>query len=286
MAEAAEAIATAKEVAAKATTELSAQEASDAEQAAKDTVAKEDAKEDSVATAAAAEAATRAATAAAAASCKAAYDSVDDLLDLAGLEAAPVCGDGNCGYYACLEARFEGALAHCRRNARMTSPTTSDYQIQQNLRRRSVEWLSGPEQASLLKNEKISSAQVEDQLNGRQHRDAPMGTYANGPALRAMAAVEQVHLVVVTTFTGPSAGRGFKGHGRVVKGHPTDRVAVYPPNDGRRLARIKSWANDVVPVILRAATGVARQGLTIGATCHPSATTCVCLFVCMCNACL
>ena len=86
-----------------------------------------------------------------------------------------------------------------------------------------------------------------------------MGTYANGPALRAMAAVEQVHLVVVTTFTGPSVGRGFKGHGRAVKGCPTDRVAVYPPKDDS-MARIKSWANDVVPVLLRAAAGVCAHG--------------------------
>lgn len=64
--------------------------------------------------------------------------------------------------------------------------------------------------------------------------------------------------MVVTTFTGPSVGRGFKGHGRAVKGCPTDRVAVYPPKDDS-MARIKSWANDVVPVLLRAAAGVAES---------------------------
>ena len=261
-AEAAEVIATAKEEAARTATELVAQEASEAEQAAKEAA---DAQEETAATTTAAvEAATARATAAAAAAraaayAKASYDSVDDMLDLAGLEAAPVFGDGNCGYYACLEAGAEGALTHCRRNARTISPSASDYQVQQDLRRRSVEWLSAKEQATLLKKEKFSSAEVKEQLKGRQHRDGPMGTYANGPALRAMAAVEQVHLVVVTTFTGPSVGRGFKGHGRAVKGCPTDRVAVYPPKDDS-MARIKSWANDVVPVLLRAAAGVCAHG--------------------------
>ena len=95
-----------------------------------------------------------------------------------------------------------------------------------------------------------------EQRKGKQRRGGPMGVYANGAALRAMAAVEQVHLVVISTFTGPSAGKGFKGHGRVIKGRPFDRVAVYPPNDGRPLRRFKSWANDIVPVLLRPATGV------------------------------
>ena len=89
-----------------------------------------------------------------------------------------------------------------------------------------------------------------EQRKGKQRRGGPMGVYANGAALRAMAAVEQVHLVVISTFTGPSAGKGFKGHGRVIKGRPFDRVAVYPPNDGRPLRRFKSWANDIVPVLL------------------------------------
>ena len=57
-----------------------------------------------------------------------------------------------------------------------------------------------------------------EQRKGKQRRGGPMGVYANGAALRAMAAVEQVHLVVISTFTGPSAGKGFKGHGRVIKG--------------------------------------------------------------------
>ena len=94
------------------------------------------------------------------------------MLELAGLEEAPVCGDGNCGYYACLEARAEGSLTHCRRNARTTSPSASDYQVQQDLRRRCVEWLSAKEQASMLKTEKFLLAQVQDQINGRQHHQA------------------------------------------------------------------------------------------------------------------
>ena len=113
-----------------------------------------------------------------------------------------------------------------------------------------------PEQARMLQTEEYDAEAVQEQRKGKQRRGGPMGVYANGAALRAMAAVEQVHLVVISTFTGPSAGKGFKGHGRVIKGRPFDRVAVYPPNDGRPLRRFKSWANDIVPVLLRPATGV------------------------------
>ena len=98
------------------------------------------------------------------------------------------------------------------------------------------------------------------QLNGKQHLHDMMGECADGLALRAMAAVEGVHLVVVSTFTGPSAGKGFRGHGRVVKGHPFDRVPVYPPNDGTPLRRFKSWAHDIVPVLLRRTAGVLMPG--------------------------
>ena len=85
-----------------------------------------------------------------------------------------------------------------------------------------------------------------------------MGVYANGAALRsrhggggAGAPRCDQHL-----HWSECAGKGFKGHGRVIKGRPFDRVAVYPPNDGRPLRRFQSWANDIVPVLLRRATGV------------------------------
>ena len=114
----------------------------------------------------------------------------------------------------------------------------------------------------MLELEKYAAAAINEQRRGKQQRGGPMGVYANGAALRAMAAVEQVHLVVVSTFTGPSASKKvnkFKGHGCVRKGCPLDRVAVYPPNEGKPLRRIKSWANDIVPVLLRRAVGVAAR---------------------------
>jgi len=191
---------------------------------------------------------------------KSAYDSIEDMLSLVDLEAARVCGDGNCGYYACLASGSDVALTHCRRNARLIGPSAADYQAQQDLRRRSVAWLLSPAQAHMLTIEKEDVASVKKQLNGKQHLHDRMGEYADGPALRAMAAVEHVHLVVISTFTGPSAGKGFNGHGRVRKGCPFDRVPVYPPNDGTPLRRFKSWAHDIVPVLLRRKAGVLLPG--------------------------
>ena len=257
-AEAAEALAAAKEAAARALSEQAAHEAAEAELAAK---AAAEALASSEASAAAAKAIAAAETAAkaartAAAVVTASYASVDEMLSLADLEEAPVCGDGNCGYYACLASGSESVLSHCLRSAPVLAPSREDYEAQQSLRERCVAWLLAPEQAALLRTEKYDAAAVEKQRKGKRQRGGPMGVYANGAALRAMAAVEKVHLVVISTFTGPSGGKGFKGHGRVVKGRPFDRVVVYPPNDGKPLRRFKSWANDVVPVLLRRATGV------------------------------
>ena len=79
-----------------------------------------------------------------------------------------------------------------------------------------------------------------------------MGVYADSAALRAMAAVQQVHLVVVTTNLGPSIG-----HAR--RGMPYDSVNIYPPSTDTALVRQRSWAHDVVPVLLRCAEKKAKR---------------------------
>ena len=87
---------------------------------------------------------------------------------------------------------------------------------------------------------KRDSASIKSQLN--------VAVYADSAALRAMAAVENVHLVVITTNTGPNV-RGLH------RGKPFDAVSVYPPCTETALVRQRSWAHHVVPVILRRAAG-------------------------------
>ena len=68
-----------------------------------------------------------------------------------------------------------------------------------------------------------------------------------------MAVVANVHLVVITSNDGP------KPPPPAVRGQPYDRVAVYVPSAGTGLVRYQSWANDIVPVLLRAARGELRR---------------------------
>ena len=79
-----------------------------------------------------------------------------------------------------------------------------------------------------------------------------MGTYADSAALRAMAAVEKVHLVVITTNTAGTIGRAQRGK-------PFDAVHVYSPTTETQLYRQRSWAHDVVPALLRRAAGNAKR---------------------------
>ena len=104
---------------------------------------------------------------------------------------------------------------------------------------------------------------IQKQRDGRNSARGAMGVYANVAALRAMAAVEQVHLVVVTTNSGPTVcnPEQLAKHpqlGKPSPNQPPDRVAVYPPS-GKYIVHFKSWANDVVPVLLRHASGSAKR---------------------------
>ena len=75
-----------------------------------------------------------------------------------------------------------------------------------------------------------------------------MGTYAGEPALRAMATMEEVTLVVINSKSGPRV----PGH---EKNRPKDQVHIYwPERAGAGLLKVvkaKSWACDVVPTLLK-----------------------------------
>ena len=85
-----------------------------------------------------------------------------------------------------------------------TTPTAADYGAQQALRDRCVGWLLLPAQKQMLDLQGIDRELVAKQRKGKVSAKGPVGVYPNGAALRAMAAVDGVHLVVVTTHTGPS----------------------------------------------------------------------------------
>eukprot|EP00966_Prymnesium_polylepis_P296743 6855534-Prymnesium_polylepis.1 len=131
------------------------------------------------------------------------------MLSLANLEVLPVVGDGNCGYYACLAAA--GKIEHCER-ARMGTPPAADFKAQQELRDRCHTWLSTTSAGASLCNYQLqrdkeqnvqdsgwTSEAIADIKRGKARAGDRMGSYAGTQALRAMAVVENVHLVVITT---------------------------------------------------------------------------------------
>ena len=74
----------------------------------------------------------------------------------------------------------------------------------------------------------------------------------------AMAVLGQVHLVVVDSKSGPNVPKDERHR-------PPDRVTVYLP-DARpsKLLKMQSWANDVVPVLLRKQAGCPLEGHLAG----------------------
>ena len=174
------------------------------------------------------------------------------MLSLAHLTRLPVMGDGNCGFYSVLAATDR--IDHCRRT-RLGTPSDSDYARQQLLRDNCYEWLTGVGKAvSAFQFEadkhavtsSWSPTMLKKLKDGKERAYDPMGYYANEPALRAMAALENVHLVVIDTQSGP--GRHIRPQDR---GHPFDKVHVYMPGatDAARLCNMRSWANDIVPAL-------------------------------------
>jgi len=183
------------------------------------------------------------------------YTSLEEMLQLANLGKVCVEGDGNCGFYA-LHLASGGSLDHCSMDRSAGAPTIGDYAAQQVVRAKSHSWLTGPGEALVASQLKADleqrvtppsrwqSDQIEKILQGKQRCGARMGEYCADPALRAMAAALNVHLVVVDSKCGPGVRK--EEHGK-----PPDRVAVYYPGESTRLKRFRSWANDVAPVLVR-----------------------------------
>ena len=74
-----------------------------------------------------------------------------------------------------------------------------------------------------------------------------MGSYCNSACMRAAAAMQSLHLVVIDSKRGVS----LKNSPQYQK--PRDRVTVYLPGDHKsKLQKGASWTNDIVQVLLRA----------------------------------
>ena len=191
------------------------------------------------------------------------FESLKEMLSLAGREVVPVAGDGNCGFYAFLGC--EDAIEHCR--GRTRAPTARDYAAQQNLRKECVKWLQDRPQltawhagmdavSNSRRQSSWSDAAIKNLEGGKQSTSDSMGVYANEAALRAMAGLRKEPLVVVDSRAGPSLSRQ-------VRNRPPDQVAVYEthagPEDKRRwfasVMKWMSWANDIAPVLQRRLEG-------------------------------
>ena len=204
------------------------------------------------------------------------YGSLEQMLGLVGLRVLKVCGDGNCGYYSCLTSCNRKALDHPTSGR---NPTIRDYEKQAKLRVACVDWLLKPDQLPfckkecgfLVKHETVIHECTEDfcmngkcylsgmevsraceplqrddnaikrHLKGKCSPHGPMGVYANGALLRAMAATKQVYLVCIDTSS------------------LCDLCTVYPPGhapgEGTKATVRWSWAEEIVPKVMRQRSG-------------------------------
>ena len=130
-------------------------------------------------------------------------------------------------------------IEHSKR-ARLGAPTAADYQAQQQLREKCVKWLQNEGSAvtayqfvsdKSLPTSSWSPTRIESLRLGKNSADPsePMGTYANEPALRAMAATSWQNLVVINS----RAGSNMPNNDKAFKGQPPDKVTVYPPGHRR-----------------------------------------------------
>ena len=77
------------------------------------------------------------------------------------------------------------------------------------------------------------TSSIKRHLQGRSSPRGPLGVYACNALLRAMAAVKNVHLVVIDK--------------RLLQ----DKCSVYPPGVSTKTQVSLSWAEEVVPKLLR-----------------------------------
>ena len=133
-------------------------------------------------------------------------------------------------------------------------PTFRDYEKQSKLRRECVSWLLKPEQlpfceveGGILVRQQLGGGQVvpferddssiKQHLQGRMSAHRPLGVYARDALLRAMAAVKQVHLVSIDTS------------------QLEDACTVYVPGTSTKICLKLSWAEELVPKLLRQQRG-------------------------------
>jgi hypothetical protein len=185
------------------------------------------------------------------------YLSIEDMLALAHFQWFDVEGDGNCGYYAFVASGNCDSIQHCmlRMQGRRAAPTATDYARQQALRNSCVDWWLKPERAGILKKERSENnwavnfciskkvgnelvyPHIEKHRLGRNKAMDGMGVYACDPMLRAMAAVEGSNLVIINSAKN------------------CDKVYLFPPDSSDTLAVDRSWAEDIVPYLIRQHAG-------------------------------
>lgn len=137
----------------------------------------------------------------------------------------------------------------------MGTPSVADHAAQQALRSQCYDWLTheGSAVAKYMHacdGHRDTSSWAPSMLKklkaGKERPGTQMGFYANEAALRAMAALENVHLVVVDAQSG--SGKHISNTNR---GRPFDRVTVYEPGTKTdALSKQKSWANGIAPALL------------------------------------
>ena len=172
------------------------------------------------------------------------------MLSLADLQVSQVCGDGNCGIYACLATRNDRSVDHVRTHRQ---PTARDYEKQQELRDEAADWLLHTDQrqlclqfgpplakaASYNKNTgkwtELADEAIKKYKLGRTQSRGPMGVYATDGLLRAIAEVEGVNIVVIDTAA------------------LQDGNFVYCP--GKVMPIRMSWAQEIVPKLERQRMG-------------------------------
>ena len=187
------------------------------------------------------------------------YSSIEDMLELANRQRLPVKGDGNCGYYSII-ASCDGrsALDHTSVRARSLNPSMRDYEKQTKLRRDCVGWLLKNENLPFClmdRDRDVVKHQLEDgqwkpveplqrddsairrHLQGKTSSQGQMGEYCRTPLIRAAAACKECFIIVINTL------------------ELGDTCAVYPPGVSTTSVLALSWAEELVPKLLRQDAG-------------------------------
>ena len=189
------------------------------------------------------------------------HSSLTAMLSLAALEVLRVCGDGNCGYYAAVASLgtldpaalraidlWELQHAQAAAQGRGGMPTPDDYRLQEELRRRCVEWLQRAEHAHHRYVGTSSAPLVPDEQHPGRFKTPPPpvasamevhrrnGTYATMPCLKAMAEVLKATIISIDSSK------------------LYDRVPVFVPEQPTKTCQIRSWRTQLAPQLLARAS--------------------------------